>query len=118
MHTVMGQKNNNGIKAYVEVKKIFGIGDSSALYYCGKVGLNKSSSVDKLTRDLWKQILKYISSDRIVDDELRSAVQVNIKKHIKFRSLKGLCFLQGLPVRGQNTKNNSRTARKLNRKSL
>ncbi|HCP40881.1 MAG TPA: 30S ribosomal protein S13, partial [Cryomorphaceae bacterium] len=63
------------------------------------------------------QINKYITENLTVEGELRTEVQMSIKRLMDIVSYRGLRHRKGLPLRGQRTKNNSRT-RKGRRKTV
>ena len=96
---------------------IFGIGPSLA-----REILNKASiSVDKKVQD-WDDsevntIRSIINDEYKVEGELRSETQISIKRLIDIGSYRGIRHRKGLPLRGQKTKNNSRT-RKGRRKTV
>ncbi len=94
------------------LKKWYGISNACAKYYCAVVGLNVFSSEKELTKEKLKEITKYLHQDGLIDIDLRRKVKENISKKIQYRTYVGIRHNQSLPVRGQRTKNNARTARK------
>ncbi|WP_324675673.1 30S ribosomal protein S13 [Hymenobacter sp. GOD-10R] len=96
---------------------IFGIGRSSAQ----KILTQASVSLDKKVKD-WTEaeageIRSIIAAEHKTEGVLRSEVQLNIKRLMDIGCYRGLRHRKGLPVRGQRTKNNSRT-RKGKRKTV
>ncbi len=96
---------------------IFGIGRSSAKYILNTVGVDVNKKVSEWTEDESIAIRNIIASEIKVEGVLKSEVQLNIKRLMDIGSYRGLRHRKGLPVRGQRTKNNSRT-RKGKRKTV
>lgn len=97
----------------IALKKIYGIGNPYSKYLCKKLGLSLFAYVRDLDYEMIKMLSKYIKLEGVVDKELKNIVYRDIKLKIKLKSYQGLRHLQGLPVNGQNTKNNSKTAKYL-----
>ena len=105
-------------KVYIALSKIYGIGIRYSKILCYRVGLNNNSKLIDLTDDIKKNLTKFINLECFIDRELKS-IEVNaIKIKLVIKSYQGIRHLQGLPVNGQNTKNNSKTAKNLLRKNL
>ena len=88
---------------------IFGIGRSSARTILEKAGVEKSTKVKDWTDAEAAKIREIISSEYKVEGDLRTEVQLNIKRLMDIGSYRGIRHRNGLPVRGQSTKNNART---------
>lgn len=88
---------------------IFGIGRTSAAEILHKSGVNPDTRVKDLSEDEVGAIRKVIESDYDVEGDLRRDVSMNIKRLMEIGCYRGIRHRRGLPVRGQNTKNNSRT---------
>lgn len=88
---------------------IFGIGSSSAKDICQKAGVNPDMRTHALSDDEANKIRIIVSSDYKVEGPLRTEVQMNIKRLMDIGCYRGLRHRKGLPVRGQNSKNNART---------
>ncbi|HCU08102.1 MAG TPA: 30S ribosomal protein S13 [Clostridiales bacterium] len=88
---------------------IFGIGRTSAAEILQKSGVNPDTRVKDLSEDEVGAIRKIIESDYDVEGDLRRDVSMNIKRLMEIGCYRGIRHRRGLPVRGQNTKNNSRT---------
>lgn len=69
--------------------------------------------VKDVSSDLLKKLTKYVNGEALVNKELKNSINSDIKVQVKIKSYKGIRHLQGLPVNGQNTKNNSKTAKYL-----
>ena len=88
---------------------IYGIGLPSSKAILEKAGVNPDTRVKDLTEDELGAIRKIIDSEYVVEGDLRREVSLNIKRLQEISCYRGVRHRRGLPVRGQNTKNNSRT---------
>ncbi len=88
---------------------IFGIGRSSSAKILEKAGVDKDIKVKDWTDEQAGKIRAVISADYKVEGDLRSEVQLNIKRLMDIGCYRGIRHRLGLPVRGQSTKNNART---------
>jgi small subunit ribosomal protein S13 len=88
---------------------IFGIGRSSAAKILDKAGDDKDIKAKDWTDDQAAKIRTVISADYKVEGDLRSEIQLNIKRLMDIGCYRGIRHRLGLPVRGQSTKNNART---------
>jgi len=96
---------------------IFGVGRSSANYILNKAGIDVNKKIGELSDEDQKAIRTIISEEFKVEGVLKSEVQLSIKRLMDIGCYRGLRHRKGLPVRGQHTKNNSRT-RKGKRKTV
>jgi small subunit ribosomal protein S13 len=88
---------------------IYGIGRSSAKQILEKAGVDKDIKVKDWTDAQAAEIRSIIGSTMKVEGELRSEVQLNIKRLMDIGCYRGIRHRLGLPLRGQSTKNNART---------
>jgi small subunit ribosomal protein S13 len=88
---------------------IFGIGKATAVDILAKAGVDPDTRVKDLSEDEVGAIRKIIDADYDVEGDLRRDVSMNIKRLMEIGCYRGIRHRRGLPVRGQNTKNNSRT---------
>lgn len=88
---------------------IFGIGRSIAQKILTEAGVDWSKKVQDWTDDEQNKIRAVINDNFKVEGMLRSEVQMNIKRLMDIGSYRGIRHRIGLPLRGQNTKNNART---------
>jgi len=107
-------KNKRG---EVSLTYIYGIGRSSAQKILDMAGVDRSVKVKDWTDDQISAIRKAVNENYKVEGELRSSVQLNIKRLMDIGAYRGIRHRIGLPVRGQSTKNNART-RKGRRKTV
>lgn len=88
---------------------IFGIGRSTANKILAGAGVDKNIKVKDWNDDQASAIREIITSTYKVEGDLRSEVQLNIKRLMDIGCYRGIRHRIGLPVRGQATKNNART---------
>lgn len=88
---------------------IFGIGRSSAQNILEQAGVDKNIKVSEWNDEQISKIRSIISAQFKVEGELRSQVQMSIKRLMDIGCYRGIRHRSGLPVRGQRTKNNART---------
>ncbi|WP_329904541.1 30S ribosomal protein S13 [Porphyromonas pogonae] len=88
---------------------IYGIGRSSASKILDQAGINKDIKVKDWTDDQAAAIREIIGAGFKVEGDLRSEVQLNIKRLMDIGCYRGIRHRNGLPLRGQSTKNNART---------
>ena len=88
---------------------IYGIRRSAANTILIKAEVDKNIKVKDWTDDQAARIREIISTDFKVEGDLRSEVQMNIKRLMDIGCYRGIRHRIGLPVRGQSTKNNART---------
>jgi len=96
---------------------IFGIGKTFSAKILEKAGVSESTRVNALTDDEVNAIRTVISNEYKVEGQLKSEIALNIKRLKDINCYRGIRHKRGLPLRGQNTKNNSRT-RKGKRKTV
>ncbi|MCK9179364.1 MAG: 30S ribosomal protein S13 [Bacteroides sp.] len=96
---------------------IFGIGRSSATKILDQAGIDRDIKVKDWTEEQAAKIREIIGEEFKVEGDLRSEVQMNIKRLMDIGCYRGIRHRIGLPVRGQSTKNNART-RKGRRKTV
>ncbi len=103
-------------RGVIALTYIFGIGKSRAQEILEKAQVNADTKVSDWNDDEIGRIRDVVSSFKI-EGELRSETQLNIKRLMDIGCYRGIRHRSGLPLRGQRTKNNSRT-RKGKRKTV
>ncbi len=99
-------KNKRGI---ISLTYIYGIGRSKATEILQRAGIDENVKVNDWSDDHVKDLTTLIQNEYTVEGELRSEVQMNIKRLMDIASYRGLRHRKGLPVRGQRTQTNART---------
>lgn len=88
---------------------IFGIGRSTAKTILMTTGVSPDTRVKDLSDDDVAKLREYIDLNLKVEGDLRREVSLNIKRLVEIGCYRGIRHRRGLPVRGQNTKQNART---------
>lgn len=88
---------------------IYGIGRSAARTILDKAGVPQETKVKDWTDDQAAKVREVIGEGFKVEGDLRSEIQMNIKRLMDIGCYRGIRHRNGLPVRGQSTKNNART---------
>lgn len=88
---------------------IFGIGRSSSQRILSTCGIDFNTKVKDWNDDQIAAIRSMISEEFKIEGELRSSIQLNIKRLMDIGCYRGIRHRIGLPLRGQSTKNNART---------
>jgi small subunit ribosomal protein S13 len=98
---------------YFSLTKVFGIGQFQSLLICKKLGLSYNCKLSKLTTDQIVKLIKYIeNSNLLINSNLKKSKIMVAKKLVQIKAYKGIRKLRGLPVRGQRTHTNAKTASK------
>jgi small subunit ribosomal protein S13 len=98
--------NKRGV---IALTYIFGIGKSNSAKILAKAGIDKNIKVKDWTDDQKSEIRTIINEELKIEGELKSEVQLSIKRLMDIGCYRGIRHRIGLPVRGQSTKNNART---------
>ena len=109
MARIAGVDIPNQKRVEIALTYIYGIGQTSAKAILAKTGINPDTRVRDLTEEEVAKIRETLDADYKVEGDLRREESLNIKRLIEIGSYRGRRHRMGLPVRGQNTKNNART---------
>jgi small subunit ribosomal protein S13 len=101
----------------ISLTYIFGIGRSSAKQILGKANVDINKKVAQCSEEEANAVRQIINNEFKTEGQLKSEVSLNIKRLMDIGCYRGLRHRKGLPVRGQRTKNNTRT-RKGKRKTV
>jgi small subunit ribosomal protein S13 len=101
----------------ISLTYIFGIGRSSAKQILGKANVDINKKVAQWSEEEANAVRQIINNEFKTEGQLKSEVSLNIKRLMDIGCYRGLRHRKGLPVRGQRTKNNTRT-RKGKRKTV
>ncbi|MBP5505562.1 MAG: 30S ribosomal protein S13 [Bacteroidales bacterium] len=99
-------KNKRGV---IGLTYIYGIGRSSSAKILSELNIDENIKVKDWNDDQIAAIRSKIAEEYKIEGELRSSVQMNIKRLMDIGCYRGIRHRVGLPVRGQSTKNNART---------
>ncbi len=110
MARIVGVDLPSNKRGEIALTYIFGIGRSSARDILEEAGIDYNTKVKDWNDDQLTAVRKIINSEEYkVEGELRSVIQLNIKRLMDIGCYRGIRHRVGLPVRGQSTKNNART---------
>ncbi len=93
----------------IGITYIYGIGRPTAAKILKETGINPDTRVKDLTEEDVSKLREYIDRNIKVEGELRSEVNLNIKRLMEIGCFRGVRHRKGLPVRGQSSKRNART---------
>ena len=117
MARIVGVDLPNEKRGEIGLTYIYGIGKSNAGKILDKAGIDRDMKVKDWSDDQLNVIRKILNDEYKLEGELRSEMQMNIKRLMDIGSYRGIRHRTGMPVRGQGTKNNDRT-RKGRRKTI
>ncbi len=117
MARILGVDLPNDKRVEIALTYIYGIGLTSSKEILDETGINPDKRVKDLADDEINKLRKAIEKGYKIEGDLRTEVAMNIKRLMDIGCYRGIRHRRGLPVRGQNTKNNSRT-RKGNRRPV
>ena len=101
----------------VALTYIYGIGEPTAKKICKDAGISEDLRTNDLTPEDQEKLRSEVDKYR-VEGDLRREVSLNIKRLVEIGSYRGMRHRRGLPVRGQNTKNNARTRKGSKKREL
>ncbi|GEK59746.1 30S ribosomal protein S13 [Marinococcus halophilus] len=93
----------------ISLTYVYGIGKSLAVTVLNEADVDQNTRVRDLTEDELARIRTAIDNNHTVEGDLRRETSLDIKRLMEIGSYRGIRHRRGLPLRGQNTKNNSRT---------
>ena len=117
MARIAGVDLQNNKRIEIALTSIFGIGLSTSKKILIKTNVSPDNRVKDLTDEEINSLRKYIENNYKIEGDLRTEIAMNIRRLMDIGCYRGIRHRRGLPLRGQNTKNNARTS-KGNRKSL
>lgn len=117
MTKVIGTDVPDNKRLEVALTYIYGIGLTLSNQIIEKLGLNKNMRARELNAEQVAQLNAILTTEYVVEGDLRRQVQNNIKRLIGIHCYRGMRHRLGLPVRGQRTRTNART-RKGKRKTV
>ena len=96
-------------RLWIGLTAIYGIGQARARMLCAKAQVDMTKKVKDLTEDEVTRLRQAIESEGRVEGDLRTEIQMNIRRLIEIQCYRGLRHRRNLPVRGQRTHTNART---------
>jgi len=113
MFYFLEQKTTPNASVWKALLQVPGLSVSSATYICARFGLPKNMLIKDLTDEEIKGIQKLASKNFLINKAVRTALASGFTSHYISRARRGMRLRQGLPVRGQRTRSNSKTALRL-----
>jgi len=96
-------------RAEIGLTYIYGIGRTRSKSILFRSGIDFDKKIADLTEEEVSKIRQIIEDEGSVEGDLRKEVSLNVKRLMEIGCYRGMRHRRGLPVRGQNTKNNART---------
>ena len=109
MARIAGVDLPNNKRVEIGITYIYGIGRPTATKILQETGINPDTRVKDLTEEDVSKLREYIDHNLKVEGELRSEVNLNVKRLMEIGCFRGVRHRKGLPVRGQSSKRNART---------
>jgi small subunit ribosomal protein S13 len=98
---------------FISLTQIYGIGNFNSAFICKKLGFSANLKIKNLSREQINKLIKTVEILKLnLSSDLKKINLLNAKKLMTIKSYKGLRRHQGLPVRGQRTHTNAKTAKK------
>ena len=114
MVRILGNNLSNKKKIYIALTTIYGIGIPTSKKILEKLNIDSNLKVSDLSESNIASLRDILETDEFkLEGDLRRLVSLNIKRLIDINSFRGRRHLKGLPVRGQRTRTNNRTSRRI-----
>ncbi len=98
---------------YFSLTNIFGIGQCQSFLICKNIGLSRNCKLSHLTTDQIVKLVKFAeNSNLLINSYLKKVKIILAKKLVQIKAYRGIRRLRGLPIRGQRTHTNAKTASK------
>lgn len=94
----------------IALRSIFGVGATKSIQICQKININPATKVSDLTEQEVKAIQQAVNEFQ-VEGELRRKIAMDLKRLKDIKCYRGIRHRRRLPVRGQRTRTNARTAK-------
>src|SRR5271163_3581526 len=109
MPRVIGIDIPDNKRLEISLMYIYGIGRKLSNDICERLNLNPNMRAHKLAEEEISKINQVLTSQYVVEGDLRRQIQGNIKRLVSIHCYRGMRHRLGLPVRGQRTRTNART---------
>ena len=110
---ILNKNLKDSQKIRTALQNIYGIGKFLSNQICDQLGFSESTRVDNLTSFQKDQLIRIINQYYFTGSELRRMIMLDVKRLTDIGSYRGFRHALFLPVRGQRTKTNARSSRKL-----
>ena len=109
MPRIQGVDVPNAKPAYISLTYLYGIGRTTSIEICYKLGIDPLTRAVGLTEDEIARLNNHLDSEHTIEGSLRRSIQQDLARLRDIHSYRGLRHRRGLPVRGQRTRTNART---------
>lgn len=110
---VLNTNLNTKKKIKNALSDIYGLGPHTCDQLCDLLGISTERRLKQLSSKQLEQLTQLVNQNYNIGGEIKRSTLKNIQRLIKIASYRGFRHTEGLPIRGQRTHGNSRTARKL-----
>ena len=104
---------NTKKKVHIALTKIYGLNKYQCSLICDELGISSEKRIKQLTQGELEKLTNLITQNYAIGIDVKRFTLQNIQRLIKIGTYRGFRHIDGLPVRGQKTHGNSRTAKKL-----
>jgi small subunit ribosomal protein S13 len=106
--------NNKPLR--ISLQKIYGLGKKNSSLICKQLGFAQNITPLQLSNEQIAKIIKFVEkSNLVITNDLRKIQSISLRNLVDIKSYRGLRRISGLPVRGQRTHTNSKTAKRQKR---
>jgi len=116
MLRIINKKIENNKKIVYALKIIYGININTSKKICKHIGINPNNLTINIEDYHKNRLIKYIKENIIIEHFLKEKEKIYINKLIQNKNIRGIRHFFGLPVRGQRTHSNAKTAKILRKK--
>jgi small subunit ribosomal protein S13 len=114
MVRILGNNLSNRKKIYIALTAIYGIGIPTSKIILKSLNIDSNIKVSELTERDISALRDHLETGSYeLEGDLKRLISLNIKRLVEINSLRGRRHIKGLPVRGQRTRTNNRTSRRL-----
>lgn len=111
---ILETKLSESVSVYYALRSVYGLNKSRAFFFCKQIGFALNLKVSDLTEEQIIKFLKLVESSKIlIASDLKKFNRFVVNRLVSIKSYRGLRKIKGLPVRGQRTHTNARTAAKI-----
>lgn len=110
---ILNKNLKDSQKVRISLQSVYGIGPFLSNQICDQLGLSQQNRIQDLTSFQIDQLIRVVNQYYFTGSELRRIIVQDIKRLTDIGSYKGFRHARALPVRGQRTKTNARSARKI-----
>lgn len=113
---ILNTNLENKKKVKIALHSIYGVGKKLSTLICDELGITSSVRINQLTNKQIELLTAYISQHHRIGADLKQQKRQNKNRLVQIASYKGFRHSEGLPLRGQRTHSNAKTARKIKMK--